>query len=117
MTIMNDAARQSTPPATIYEHANFQGRSMALDVGRYDMRQLTIGNDQLSSARVRQGYKLTLYQHAGFAGNTVSYTSDVSFVGGFNDQTSSIVVEATSQALPPGASDLMGGADTVTKLP
>jgi hypothetical protein len=117
MATMNDAARQSTPPATIYEHANFQGRRMNLDVGRYDMHQLTIGNDQLSSARVREGYKFTLFQHAGFAGTTVSYTSDVSFVGAFNDQTSSIVVEATSQTLPPGARELMGGADSVTKLP
>ncbi|MCB9766391.1 MAG: hypothetical protein H6739_41835 [Alphaproteobacteria bacterium] len=96
---------------TIYQHANFQGASQSLDVGRYDIGQLTIGNDQLSSVRVPAGYKVTLYQHADFQGASVSYTDDVTFVGAFNDQTSSIVVErVTPGGLPPiGSWEHIGG--------
>ena len=63
---------------TIYEHCDFQGRSQTLAPGRYDMSQLTFGNDVLSSVRVPAGMLVRLYQHAGFGGKTLDLTSDAS---------------------------------------
>ncbi|MCL2927900.1 MAG: Cys-every-fifth RiPP peptide CefA [Trichodesmium sp. MAG_R01] len=79
---------------TIYEHSNYGGSSQTLGVGSYDISRLTIGNDKLSSLRVPEGLRVTLYQHPNFRGETRSFTSDTSWVGDdFNDQTSAILVE------------------------
>jgi len=83
---------------TIYEHGDFGGRSQVLSEGRYDINELTIGDNALSSLRVPEGYRVTLYQHS-FEGPSVSYTGDTSWVGDFNDETSSIVVERLETVL------------------
>jgi hypothetical protein len=78
---------------TIYEHGNYGGRSQTLGVGSWDMGQLTLGNDTLSSLQVPAGMRATLYQDANFRGNHVSFTSDTNWVGDFNDKTSAVLVE------------------------
>lgn len=102
----------------VFEHNDFQGRKQSLPPGRYDLRQLTIGNDVISSVKVPPGWRVTLFQHAGFAGQTKVLTASASSLPGFNDNTSSIVVEGPavvfehnnfggrSQVLPPGRYDL-----------
>lgn len=82
------------PTVTIFEHGSFGGSSLRLPPGRYDLADLAIGNDVLSSLRVPAGLRATLYRHAGFGGDAVAYTADASSIGGFNDLASSIVVEA-----------------------
>ena len=62
--------------AVVYEHNNFVGRSQALDAGRYDVSALTIGNDVISSVRVPVGWRVTLYEHAGFTGASRVLTAD-----------------------------------------
>lgn len=47
----------------------------------------------ISSVRVPNGWRVTLYQHANFGGATKVLTSDAQSIRGFNDLTSSIVVE------------------------
>ena len=80
--------------ATIYEHGNYAGRAEEIGIGSYDMATLTIGNDTLSSLRVPEGLRVTLYQHPNFQGATRSFSADTSWVGNdFNDQTSAILVE------------------------
>ncbi|HNB53536.1 MAG TPA: beta/gamma crystallin-related protein, partial [Anaerolineales bacterium] len=78
---------------TIYEHSDYQGQSKTLKIGHYNMADLGIGNDQLSSLKVPPGLKVTLFQHADFSGETRGYNANVAFTQDFNDQTSSIVVE------------------------
>ncbi len=90
--------------ATIFADASFAGESQSLGVGRYDYSALTIGNDKLSSLRVQRGLQVTLYEHGGFSGASVAYTSDTSLVSN-NDMTSSIVVEEQS---PPQATIYSG---------
>jgi hypothetical protein len=82
------------PAVTIYEHSNYGGSSLRMPPGSYDLMDLAIGNDVLSSLKVPAGFRATLHRHANFEGDTVSYTTDAASVGSFNDQTSSIVVEA-----------------------
>lgn len=78
----------------IYQHANYSGAVKSLAVGNYDINQLGIPNDSLSSLKVPSGIKVTLYEHAGFNGETLVITKDTSFVDSFNDKTSSIKVES-----------------------
>ena len=66
---------------------------VAVQPGRYDVGQLSFGNDMISSVKVPPGWKVTLYQHAGFQGATKVLTADTHTLPDFNDQTSSIVVE------------------------
>jgi len=78
---------------TIYKDANYQGHSQVLAVGRYDLNQIAIGNDTLSSIRIPPGLKVTLWEHSGFGGKSVTFSSDTSYVGNaYNDWASSIEV-------------------------
>ncbi len=80
--------------ATIYEHGNYEGREQTLGVGSYEMGELSIGNDTLSSVRVPDGLRVNLFEDAGFRGRSRSFTSDASWVGDdFNDVVSSVSVE------------------------
>ena len=80
-------------PVTVFEHDNYGGRSQIFEVGHYDMNQITIGNDVISSIRVKDGYIATLFKDAGFKGEKHIYTNNMSSLPNFNDATSSIVVE------------------------
>jgi len=86
--------------AVIYQHANYQGRKQVLSPGWYNMNELTIGNDALSSLQVTDGLEVTLYQQANFKGTAKVFTKNTPFVGAdFNDKTSSIVVQQHEEKL------------------
>lgn len=81
----------------IYEHVNYQGTSQELDEGYYNVNDLGIGNDRLSSLRVPAGMQITLYEHREWTGRHKIFTQDTPYVGDdFNDLTSSIWVERLS---------------------
>jgi peptidyl-Asp metalloendopeptidase len=92
------------PPPTagsvkVFQHCAFGGYSATLAVGSYNLSRLTslgVRNDDLSSIQVPSGYRVTLYQHDGFTGNTVVKTQNESCLvtQQFNDVVSSIKVEA-----------------------
>jgi hypothetical protein len=89
-----DSVKAIVYPVVVYEHANFEGVSGGLDVGRYDYLSFGLANDVLSSLTVRDGFVVTLYQHSRFGGKSKVFTSNAAFVGmDFNDITSSVVVE------------------------
>ncbi|HZH75382.1 MAG TPA: RICIN domain-containing protein, partial [Archangium sp.] len=79
--------------AILYDTTGYTGRSQQLGLGSWDINQLTIGNDSVSSLRVPAGLRVTLYQDANFRGTHKSYTSDTSTLGTFNKLTSAVVVE------------------------
>jgi hypothetical protein len=60
-------------PVTIYEHANFQGRSQVLTKGQYDnaLGQISTGNDTLSSIKLSSGLVARLYEHSLFRGEFI----------------------------------------------
>jgi hypothetical protein len=84
----------------IYADKNYQGRSQALQEGRYRVGDLRIGNDRLSSLKVGKGYQVILFQHDNFRGSQKVVTGDLSRLGGFDDATSSIIVKKISQPRP-----------------
>ena len=91
----------SSAKATFYENSNYSGWSVALSEGRYDygtMISKGIKNDQISSVKVADGYKVTLYNDAGFAGSKKTLLTDASGLGDFNDKTSAIVIEKVEKA-------------------
>ena len=97
----------NSPAATIYEHANFQGRALNLPrVGDYDVSSLNQFkfNDITSSLRVSGGITVQLFEHASFSGKSLEWSNflkgpeaNASFLHsfGFNDIISSIRVYAT----------------------
>lgn len=83
--------------AAIYQDADFQGREQILAPGRYDLQQLSLGNDRLSSIRLPSGWSITLYRDAGFSGPSMTFNRDTNYVGDLYDNwTSSVVVRATT---------------------
>ena len=84
---------QDVPCVTVYEASNWQGKSQRLPPGGYDVAQIGLANDSLSSLRVPRGLRAVLYEHGGFAGAKIAYEADASNVGSFDNKTSSIVVE------------------------
>ena len=91
----------SSAKATFYENSNYSGWSVALSEGRYDygtMISKEIKNDQISSVKVADGYKVTLYNDEGFAGSKKTLLTDASGLGDFNDKTSAIVIEKVEKA-------------------
>ena len=91
----------SSAKATFYENSNYSGWSVALSEGRYDYGTMIykgIKNDQISSVKVADGYKVTLYNDERFAGSKKTLFTDASGLGDFNDKTSAIVIEKVEKA-------------------
>lgn len=118
------ALRTTATPADskviIFKDGDFQGASQQLGVGSYDIKDLTFGNDQLSSLKVPSGYKVTLYEHGGFQGKSKSFTSDAGWVGDdFNDIASSVKIEPSILSItePEGTVKLNPAAEIKTGRP
>ena len=80
--------------ATIYEHAYYDGASQDLGPGQYLMKDLTFGNDKVSSLRVPEGLRVDLFEEDNFRGEKLEVSSDLAYVSNaFNDKTSAVVVE------------------------
>ncbi len=96
-------ASAAPPAATLYEHNDFVGIAQGLAPGRYDIHQLTVGNDRTSSVRVPAGLRVILFEHGAFGGRRLELTGDTAQLpAGFNDAVSAVVVELlTPPALPP----------------
>ncbi|MEM9003400.1 MAG: hemopexin repeat-containing protein [Cyanobacteria bacterium P01_F01_bin.86] len=86
--------------AIIYQHGQYSGASQALQPGRYNIATLEAINDNvLSSVKVPDGWRVTLYEDPDFQGRSKTLTADTPWVGDdFNDIASSLVVTGpTSQ--------------------
>ncbi len=56
-------------------------RSQKLEIGRYGIGELTVGNDEISSLKVPEGLGVRAYEHAWFQGETIDFTEDISRLG------------------------------------
>jgi len=89
----SNVSNNNARPVKIYMHRDFKGKYQSLGIGSYNMAQLRIGNDQLSSMRVPRGYKVRVYEHANFKGRYRDFYGSSVFVGNqWNDKVSSIKV-------------------------
>jgi hypothetical protein len=79
--------------ATIYQHGSFTGASQCVRVGSYRMITFSgVGNDAISSIKLRPGMKMKAYEHDQFGGAVRTYTGDVAGLGDFNDKISSFII-------------------------
>lgn len=92
--------------ASLYADSDYRGYSASLGEGSYTQAELAmygISAKDISSLKVTKGFKITLYENADFTGNSKSWTTDASFVGGdWNDKACSVRIE------PNGKSGLSG---------
>jgi len=95
--------------ATFYEDCNYQGASSTLGEGRYDINQIGIRNDTLSSIKIPRGLKVTIYSD-NFEGAKLELFSDEPCLinKSFNDIASSFVVETNPVYLLFDASNPFG---------
>lgn len=92
---------------TIFEHANFEGRSQVLTKGRFPLEEIAIGNDTLSSLKVSPGLVARLYEHFHFQGRFIDVKEDTTAISQFwNDRTSSIIVYGEDEQ-PPVTKEVM----------
>lgn len=79
----------------IYDGKNFTGKKQTLTSGEYniDTLQAGIGNDKLSSIKIPNRLKVTLYKHANFNQRVLELTENArALPEGIDNQTSSIVI-------------------------
>ena len=83
--------------AILYADSDYRGYSKSLGEGSYtqaDLAMYGISAKDISSLKVTKGFKITLYENADFTGNSKSWTTDASFVGGdWNDKACSVRIE------------------------
>ncbi|MBL6445298.1 hypothetical protein JMN32_03195 [Fulvivirga sp. 29W222] len=82
---------------TLYQHCDYKGYAVSLHEGDYSLSQLQslgVSNDDISSLKVDNGYKVTLYEHSSFGGRTITKSGSDNCLSseGFNDELSSISV-------------------------
>jgi predicted alpha-1,6-mannanase (GH76 family) len=84
-------------PVNVYGNAGFGGYAAGLDVGDYTLAQLQakgIVNKDVSSLKIAQGFKVTVYENDNFTGATGDFTADAGELAGWNDRATSIRVRA-----------------------
>ena len=91
---------------TVFEDCNYSGKKHYLEAGTYPGYQMKIGNDILSGMQIPSGMKVTIYEHDEFQGKSKTYYSSIACLDyGWNDVTSSIVVENQSYQSGSGQND------------
>jgi hypothetical protein len=94
---------------TIYDQPSFAGKSQVLPNGRYDnaLKQITIGNDTLSSLKVPHGTVARLFEHYHFQGRFIDIRVDTPALGAYWDNRASSIVVYDATATPPDTKEVM----------
>ena len=85
-------------PVIVYQHDNYGGWSASLKVDNYNINKMIATgaqNDNISSIKVKTGYKAIVYEHKDFGGISHTITKNISSLRtlNFNDKISSIKVQ------------------------
>ncbi|TWI86395.1 PA14 domain-containing protein [Chitinophaga japonensis] len=84
-------------PVTVYQHANYGGFHAGLPIGSYKLAGMAlkgIRNNEISSLKIREGYKVVLYKQDNFQGDSLVLTGNAMHLPGWNDSASSMRVLA-----------------------
>jgi hypothetical protein len=87
---------------TVYEHGNYQGRSLTLGIGTHDYNVINGAgfNDVISSLKVPSGLMAECWEHNPGQGRKWTFTSDTPWVGNdANDTISSIRVSKFNNSI------------------
>lgn len=92
-------AAPTSSQVVLYEHANFSGRCVVLEIGSYGAPLTTefdLGNDMVSSLRVGPGRSVRLFADDQFTGTNATYNTNIADLSVsspvFNDSASSVIV-------------------------
>lgn len=85
------------PAATFYQSLNFRGYAVGLPEGEFTQAELALYGIQardISSMKINEGYKVTLFEGTAFDGSSATWTESADFVGeDWNDKTCSVKIE------------------------
>ena len=80
-----------------YQDVNFGGYAAGLDIGDYTLAQLqsrgVLDND-ITSLKVAEGYKVTVYDADNFTGASTDFTATTGWIAEWNDRITSLRVRA-----------------------
>ncbi|UUZ81101.1 beta/gamma crystallin family protein [Paenibacillus sp. P26] len=87
--------------ATLYDNSNYQGANSIIRFGSDELGQDAIGNDRLSSLKVRtisytEYTGVYLFEHDYYHGDWVKITANTGDLGNFNDKASSVLISRTA---------------------
>jgi hypothetical protein len=93
-SVIVEEVYSTQPTVTVYTD-NFDGGAQSLTPGRYALKDLEFGGDQISSARVPPGMRLTLFEQDGFKGQSLTAERDIDLTvsKSFDNRARSLVVE------------------------
>ena len=98
LVVANTAFNTITPVIpTFFRDCNYSGTGIKLGIGDYDFSALSakgVFDDDISSIKVPQGYKVYGYVNDNFTGNYVTLTNDNNCLGGWDNLITSIKVRA-----------------------
>ncbi len=88
---------------TLYQHCDYTGYRVSLPVGSFSLSSLEakgMQNDDVSSIKVTPGYKVVIYQDAGYRGarRTLEGNTSCLTTYGMNDEISSVKVMSRSSS-------------------
>lgn len=89
--------------AKFYDQCNYQGNVLELGIGSYNVSDMGVSNNRINAVQVPAGFIVTLFQHAGFNGQTTVLTSDQPCLEtiGWNNMVSGIkITQASTPTLP-----------------
>lgn len=106
------SANYSPNDIVIFANKDFQGTGQVLVEGRYNDTDLSIGNDEVSSIKIPQGYTVRLFENGGFDGSFIDLKSEVSDLNSirWDNRVSSIQVfkgNASNTTISTGNSVLL----------
>lgn len=88
------------PAATFYQDINYGGYAVSLPEGTFtqaDMALYGLKAKDITSFKVNDGYKVTLYRGTNLNGQSKSWTGSVDWIGSdWNDQACSMIIERES---------------------
>lgn len=92
-------------PVELYDQADFKGKGLGLDVGKYNLKDLQAkgyADNTLQSIRVRDGYRIKVYENDGRSGASASFITSQPNLGvvldrksnKWSNRVSSVLIEA-----------------------
>ncbi|MBP5318529.1 MAG: RICIN domain-containing protein [Paludibacteraceae bacterium] len=97
--------------ATFYKNADYGGYAISLEEGTYttwQLRMYGISDNDISSLKVKSGFKVTVYDAANNSGTSTAYTANTASLGSWNDKISSLTIAPAGATGKAGVYRLKG---------
>ena len=88
----NNRSYEHSDMVTVYRDSDFRGSSQFLSAGYHNANSMGVGNDQISSIKVPQGWSVTVFKDSDYRGRNETLTHDASRLNEFDNQISSMLI-------------------------